>query len=488
MSPRNPLEMPEVASVVASYLKGDDLARCVCVSRSWQALFLSYRWRVVRAGFRRRSWNPLDTACHQFGPDPTYIYQHRDYIHDLSLCRVLAGLDKHRYTNLQKLTIDFMSAFNNTEQEILLEVNEMFPRLTELTLNSVKVEGTSWTKLLEHSHIAKLWLTSTEIKAIDTPTFWKVCSKLETLVLRSITIEGTWIPVDWTFSHLRQLTVDHVQPVNRENQVRWILQCPVLRELEWSCHALYRPPVLLRDPIPTNHWTHLSELDIDHSLHDTDLTFILDGVGNLVTLRLSSHGLSKRSLQALTRHFPTLVKLDIEDETEGSPSLVLRDALCSCPRLEYLRGGDVLVRDVIEGGPWICQHLRELHICFLFAESELDLQPKVFERLSTLVQLEHLYMVIPDHHVNGEERLSVLEFRLENGLGQLANLHRIAWVYFEGSLFGGDDAYIPQLGKDEIAWILQHWKRLAYFNGTFNSDPQLNKALVDMLETAGIFG
>jgi hypothetical protein len=123
----------------------------------------------------------------------------------------------------------------------------------------------------------------------------------------------------------------------------------------------------------------------------------------------------------------------------------------------------------------------------LFAESELDLQPKVFERLSTLVQLERLTMVVPDYHVNGEERLSVLEFRLENGLGQLANLHRMAWVYFEGNLFGGDYAYIPQLGKDEIVWILKHWKRLEYFNGTFNSDPQLNKALVDMLETAGIF-
>jgi hypothetical protein len=70
---------------------------------------------------------------------------------------------------------------------------------------------------------------------------------------------------------------------------------------------------------------------------------------------------------------------------------------------------------------WICQRLQELRICFLFREAEQDLLQKVFGHLSTLIQLEHLRIVLPDNE-SFEHEEEVLEFRLEYGLGQLLSL------------------------------------------------------------------
>jgi len=49
-----------------------------------------------------------------------------------------------------------------------------------------------------------------------------------------------------------------------------------------------------------------------------------------------------------------------------------------------------MAKDVVAGGPWVCQQLRKLTACFWFEESEKGLQQEIFERLSTLTRLEEL--------------------------------------------------------------------------------------------------
>jgi len=78
-------------------------------------------------------------------------------------------------------------------------------------------------------------------------------------------------------------------------------------------------------------------------------------------------------------------------------STTVRDILCFCPKLEFLHAKSVHARDVVRGGPWACQRLRDLKICFLFGDTERDLQQAIFEHLSKLTQLVSLEMHIPEN-------------------------------------------------------------------------------------------
>lgn len=105
----------------------------------------------------------------------------------------------------------------------------------------------------------------------------------------------------------------------------------------------------------------------------TILKGIGGGHGGLVNFSLSGCFLEEQGSEALRVHFDMLVELDIY-ECEYVVSTTIRDILCSCLKLTKLRARSVLGKDVVKGGPWVCRRLRELRICFLFGESEKDLQ------------------------------------------------------------------------------------------------------------------
>ncbi|KAI8354829.1 hypothetical protein B0O80DRAFT_449807 [Mortierella sp. GBAus27b] len=488
MPPGNPLGIPEVASIVASYLKGQDLARCVRVSTTWQALFLPHRWQVIKVGSRLITPHrtPSNITCFRFGPHPTDIYRHRHLIRDLSIHGDSAGLDKFHYPHLHKLTVNYSRDTEDKEREIFLEFTDMFPCLTEVVLISVKVDAASWSLISLHQHITKLSLYYMEIKAADSQAFWEACLKLESLSLDNVTIEDGWIPTNVSFAHMHTLTVFQVHQLDRNSQLQLILQCPELKVLLWSSTFQEEEPfVSMVDTITTNCWPHLNQLTLNCGLQSKELTSILEAVGNLVTLKLIRYRWMEQSSLALNRHFSTLVRLELE-RNRDFPSSSLRDVLCYCSQLEVLSGGDVLAWDIVNGGPWTCQRLRTLDICIRVGEWERDFQPEIFRRLSTLTRLEFLTMTIPEDNIDG---LGVLEFQLVHGLGYLANLRKLKYVNFISDVDedeedehgeGDNNGYCPQLGKDEIAWIQLNWKSVS-IHGTLNSNTELNLKLRNLL-------
>jgi hypothetical protein len=147
----------------------------------------------------------------------------------------------------------------------------------------------------------------------------------------------------------------------------------------------------------------------------------------------------------------------------------------------------VFAGDIAEGGSWACLHLKELAICFLFEESEQDLQPLVFERLSALTRLERLIMWASPTDNAGHGK--ILEFRLDCGMGKLAGLQQLTFIRFDiQRLQNGirTDYYYPQLGMDEVAWIIDHWKRLEVIKGHFNRNWLLAYVMAIDLESHGI--
>jgi hypothetical protein len=487
MLPESPLEIPEITRLVASYLDGKDLARCVQVSKKWRHLFLFHRWRVVRVGSKHPSTRSGSSHC-RIGPHPSGIYHHRHLIQELSLFGDTAGLEKYNYPILGKLTVDYQIGAEDPEREVFLELTDMFPSLIYLAVLRIKLTPPSWSALSAHPRIMCLSLCNMEIKVTDAPQFWEVCKKLEGLTLTDVAIRGGTISTGVVFNRLNilEITTHHGEVANTQDQLDLILRCPSLVHMFWCDSRTIgadKHPNINTNCIPKGWWPHLQRLHITLNLRSTEMASILEGIGDehgkLTHLELNGCFLKNQGSRALRSHFATLVKLDLADCRYVS-SRIFRDVLCSCPNLEILCAKGVLARDLVAGGPWVCHRLRKLSICFLFGESEQDLQQEIFGRLSTLSRLVQLTMHTPKHQSYEEE--GRLEFRLENGLDQLASLQQLTSLSFDKE----NGPHIPQLGKDEVVWMLANWKKLTIISGKLNDDPREDQRLKDALQLLGV--
>ncbi|KAK3804541.1 MAG: hypothetical protein J3Q66DRAFT_393699 [Benniella sp.] len=148
----------------------------------------------------------------------------------------------------------------------------------------------------------------------------------------------------------------------------------------------------------------------------------------------------------LRTHFKTLVELRIHPCTPVSSDTVL-DVLSACPVLEVLHVRYLSAEVITERGPWTCQHrLRELTAGIQAGQDEEALQPLVFERLAALTRLKMLEILTPIPN----SRRSMLGFRLECGLGQLAHWQHLSVLRFSMEWY---NINTPQVGMDDVAWM-----------------------------------
>jgi len=481
----NPLEIPEITGLVASYLEENDLASCVQVSKKWRDILLPHRWRVISAGSKpsNHSTGLQDRSRCRFGPHASDIYRHRHLIHVLSLIGDTAGLENYNYPILRKLTVDYRIGAEDSEREVFLELTEMFPSLARLALRGITLTPPSWLALSAHPRITSLSMEVLQIKITDIPIFWEVCKKLERLVLRTVAIDDGTIPAGAVFDRLHTLSLAacDIGVLGIRDQLQLILRCPNLEGL----HLYDYSENIDEDTesIPRECWPHLKRMYVNARLRDTSVASILEGAGTgsgkFSHLTLQRCDLEEQGSMALSRHFSTLVELDLQGCLSDLSS-TFRDILCSCSRLETLYATDILGRDIVAGGPWVCQQLQALKICFRFGESEEDLQQEVFERLSTLTRLRRLEMYLPEHG-SYEEEYS-LEFRLEYGMGRLATLQQLTLLSFEET---DNRTYLPHVGREEALWILANWKEQTSIRGRLDEDPDEDHALKEALRFFG---
>lgn len=267
MPRENPLEIPEIALLVASHLKNKDLTSCLLVSKGWQGSFLPHRWRVIKAGSEEVFSRPW------FGPCPLDIHRHRHLIYNLSLYGDPCGLRGFQFSNLRRLTLNCIFSAQDLEKSILLDLTEMFPLLVGLSLECVKTVATSWLTLSTHCHLRFLKLYRIEVKGVDVPKFWRACVNLESLELGRVSIGCKSIPADMVFDRMRKLWVWEITEPDEAAQLDLILRCPRLEDLYWSVgneDDADPLPRLITHPIPSGHWPHLDRLTIECNLQDTD--------------------------------------------------------------------------------------------------------------------------------------------------------------------------------------------------------------------------
>jgi len=477
MEHTNPLEVPEIADMVASYLEDEDLASCVRVCKTWHNMFLPRRWRVIQVGFKDRK-DALGNDAH-FGPDRVSVYKHRHLIQDLSLFRTLGGLDKYDYPKVRRFSVNmFRWKPSSKSKQITMDFTKSTPMLVDLSIGRVNTKKAFWKRLSEHPHLRTLSLMSTQVEGRASPWLWKTCVNLESLMMNYVKTEDGGGPSNEVFTRMRQLDISGTEILDKPYYLDLILQSPMLESLNLEIVDL----ITLKERSLHRHWPHLSKLFV----YTTDgrvenLAYILRNIGNghggLVEFG-SNCLMETQSSNALSLHFSTLVRVELD---YGSDNSVFLDILCSCARLEVLHAGHVTAKDIAERGPWACKQLRELEIWFRYAESEQDLQQVVFERLSMLVQLEHLNVKYEGSSYEGDDL--GLELRLDRGLGRLASLQQLRSLDFRSD-FDVDSS--PELAVEDVTWMMENWESLTMVSGRLNRDEVVAAQLKEIIEYYGI--
>ncbi|KAF9362833.1 hypothetical protein BGX34_005409 [Mortierella sp. NVP85] len=469
----NPLDKPEIALLIASYLQQPDLSACIRVSKAWRDEFLPLLWREI----------VFNTETPLLGPHPASVCRYRHLIYNLTILGDPFEVEGFCYPNLRTLTL--LRNDESSPRDVFLNIDRMCPSLLNLTFDDVPVAAAIWSTVSTHRHLNSLALYCCEVTTATAPGFWRVCANLETLTLVSVNIEGGRIPDDVVFNRMRTLEFVSIDwfgsnPVfDGDAQLDMILRCPNLSKLDWGLPFYMH----ITHPVRNGYLPHLRDLRLGGELGDRDLALLLerikDGPETLARLVLSFCSVEEQASRLLGLHFDTLVELDLE-KCELSTRSLRRDILCGCRNLKTLSAGVIPAKDIAEGGPWVCQQLRKLVIWFRFEASEKDLQALVFGHLSALVQLEELRMRFPKHE-EYDEGDSMLEFRLDCGLGQLASLQQLKYLKFDpGCVFK------PQLEAKDVEWMVENWKNIIGIFGDLNKVTEENDRLKLVLRDQGI--
>jgi len=223
----NPLEIPEIANMVVSYLEEEDFAGRIRVSKGWHDIFLPHLWRVIAFGFGNSE--TLGRRVY-FGPNRNGVYKHRHLIQDLALVNKLDGLDKYDYPKVRRLELD-TSYSQSLTKCTAMDFIKLTPLPVDLELTSVDTNQTFWERLSDHPHLRTLALLKMRLETHVTPGLWKTCTKLESL--EHVEIEDEGRPRNMVFDRMRNLAMtstslqnaspkhDGRQIANQDTHVSW---------------------------------------------------------------------------------------------------------------------------------------------------------------------------------------------------------------------------------------------------------------------------
>ncbi|KAF9354905.1 hypothetical protein BGX26_007218 [Mortierella sp. AD094] len=478
MTSINPVDLPEILFAIAAYLERNDVVNCLRVSATWFKLLTPLLWKDITI-----------TSGEDFltrkGPTPDALQAHRDLVHALHIdqglpCRYSAAYPKlHSLRIKSLLPIRHRGAFG----EDLTEFISLNPSLVSLALTGLDgyLCAALWRAVSELPNLKTLELAQAGMPTVDDANaFWMACTNLDHLKLfnahfaeRGISVLDIPIP-DMLFPLMTKLELGF--PLrNPRNQFDLMRRCPHLKELSWQSER--RDPALqvFAEDVLQGAWPGLEKLSLSHHISDEILETILNGMQRITALDLVLNEFGTLSFKTLRRHFNSISRLNL-NRCPFVTSDMLREIMCSCPHLLDLQGGDMLAKDVITDEPWVCLSIRNLSVCFIFDNTELNLRPLIFGRLSKLVHLESL-------GVGGWSSLRIkslpftLDLRLESGLGELAKLRKLTEIDVSNT--------DQHLEEEDIQWMLENWRQLKRIGGMARKNSAFDN-IVEILYTRGI--
>jgi len=405
----NPLDLPEIRSIVGQHLDRLDLVRCLRVSRPWHASFVPFVWSTAfilpELTYRNPSLEAFKRCSH----------------HLKELSYTVDAPHEHRSTpcpRLLRLTVHVIRPPANPP--VLIDIPQ-HEQLRSLCINGANVVRIIW-KPAHHLHnLSRLDLIDLEIESQDTTTFWGLCTQLEELLTSNVSLELPVQPI--AFDRLQRLGLSLKSRISIELQLDFIIQCPNLTYLEWIYfEGELTDSYTRRFKSGTYTWPNLRRLTlIGLEFADEQLARTIRAMQDLKTLKVTGCEVGPCFLAALRPHFPSLRSLNISDCNELTPTIA-PNILASCSHLESLDVGPFMSQDIIDGPPWICESsLKVLAAAFLFPCDDADHhQRQVLQRIARLTNLKKVTLS-PAYDIDARD----LELRLDNGLELLATWKRL---------------------------------------------------------------
>ncbi|KAI8604491.1 hypothetical protein EDD21DRAFT_213182 [Dissophora ornata] len=477
MSMINPLDQPEIRLLVAEYLKKPDLIRCLRVCWSWHDTILPLVWKELSVD-KSRGAKPSQDAL-----TPEVLRSHRHFIKVLHIVD-WPGNYPFAFPRMQALYIRLFNCKTLSPIKYPAPFIRWNQSLLKIHLCCVynDTDYQLWEVLLKLPHLRELSLDSFSIQADDIVRFWTICESLESLLLERVSFpRGTSPHALMCFRNIRKLQL---------YRVRGMAACPNLEDFTWHCshfasvdsensiegdEAMGGPYFgEFAKEVARKKWPRLTSLKMDGQWTEEDTCLIIEGMRRVIKIDLQDR-FSALTFQALQRHFNNLVELEVGTKSEVTSKL-LQNILCCCPALKKLVGGSVLAKDVLKGKPWVCLSLENLSVCFMFSYMEQHLQPWIFVRLAKLTRLEHLSSGVAIAFFQKKYPVP-LQFRLQNGLDALSGL---------GRMVSFTTGHSTSLGKDELRWMLVHWKELASVSAQLDVDDITKIELENLFKSRGI--
>ncbi|ORZ28866.1 hypothetical protein BCR41DRAFT_344205 [Lobosporangium transversale] len=370
----NPLDIPEIISLVGSSLSRKDLLACIRVSRTFQSALIRFIWKsitvklLVKSKFRY----PIGEA----------LQNNKKYIEEI----LFAGDFPKEYESLQGCTrlqyIRYIRALEQKPTGFCNFIKAHNSTITKLYLGNPLSSQELWEAVLGCANLERLELSRIHFYEA-TDLFFLLCKKVRHLRLDRIFINQ--LPTNFLsneasgyfFPNIRTLNMKDVKIINPPHPCTssycfgmLVRRCPGLCALEFldgaeltedeqPAHSGFYRAAFLQHP-----WTlaSLSDLSIPYlNIEDEDMAVLLKQMAELKRLNVPACEFGQLSLkelladkQSMQDNGQMVQKARLRRLCETVEDLVLRGysrgiaqaILSNCPRLKRLTGLLITVTEI----------------------------------------------------------------------------------------------------------------------------------------------
>ncbi|KAG0212014.1 hypothetical protein BGX31_001571 [Mortierella sp. GBA43] len=410
----SPLEIPEIVTIIGRSLKLGDLARGMRV------------------------------------PKVEAIRNHRLLVKEFHI------IDTHAWRHYRDVVFE---CSNLTSLQVCNDGFDMGPGTT------------IWGRAHGLQRLTRLEAYNIKIRELTEPVFWELCIRLEHLSMDRMSIHA---PPD------RSLVFERIQHLYLSSYFSfgfgWIRQCPNLATLYCDIDFYSKDIVdsltecVTSGPFPKLHGLKL----VGEVVVDEQLAGMISGMHQATVIITPECSYGPLSFAALRRHIPFLRFVDVHGTHKDIASAVAIELLSSCPQLEYLVCEDLKSQDVLKSLPWVCAGSLKAFQAILYItkdEDEIRQQGRCLEKISQLVNLEHLNISV---FLEINETDPPLGQGMGEGLKHLASLRKLERLNLRGL----------EVTAQEVQWMINNLKSLKFVGGTLSWTN--DRTLSRMFQDAGI--
>ncbi|KAF9191653.1 hypothetical protein BGZ51_006872 [Haplosporangium sp. Z 767] len=305
---RNPLNLPEIATLVVQHLEKKDLARCTLVNKAWHALFVPFLWETITLN---------DSRYYGFAI-PEIVFQRRAYVRNLVYnvnCTEPQVVEALQFPNLKSLIIH---TFARELEGITIQLLSQNPTVDWINIHSryCILSTEFWAQMLKFKGLKTLMIDAIQVQRSSGLQFYSVCSQMSSLQLRC-----RHLPWMRAWSSLPRFTIRKLVLFgcsrSMNEHIELLAQCHDLEELRWvESHARGSgnsvPWNTIQRLASVGTWPRLERLHLPAAcIPDMELATILGSMPSVVELGADSTNFGQQSLEALRPHLSTIEKLDL---------------------------------------------------------------------------------------------------------------------------------------------------------------------------------